>query len=98
MNYWSLDGPNRDRDKRSSAPNTRYHRIRCTIASPEKHRTIIQDPSNADLSNIYGYNGEHHLGDVERVPPIVIRDVPVVFLNRQQPPAQHLVVHVKPFD
>lgn len=41
---------------------------------------------------------EHHLGHVERVPPVVVRDVAVVLLHRQQPPAQHLVVDVEPLD
>lgn len=39
--------------------------------------------------------GEHHLGHVEGVPPVVVCDVPVILLDGQQPPAQHLVVHVE---
>lgn len=41
-------------------------------------------------------DGEHHLGDVEGMSPVVVRHVSVVLLHAQQPPAEHLVVNVKP--
>lgn len=43
-------------------------------------------------------DGEHHLRDVERVPPVVVGDVPVVLLHAQQPAAEHLVVDVEALD
>ena len=35
-------------------------------------------------------HGEHGLADVERVPPVVVLDRPVVLLHAQDPPAQRL--------
>ena len=39
---------------------------------------------------------EHHLGDVERVPPVVVGEAAVVLLHRAQPAAQDGVVDVEP--
>lgn len=41
---------------------------------------------------------EHHLGDVKRMSPIVVSNVPVVLLHTQQPATQYFVVYVKPLD
>jgi hypothetical protein len=43
-------------------------------------------------------NRKHHLRDVECVPPIVISNIPVVFLDTQQPTTQHFVIDVEAFD
>lgn len=43
-------------------------------------------------------DGEHHLGDVERVAPVVVGDVAVVLLDAEQPTAQHVLLDVEPFD
>lgn len=43
-------------------------------------------------------NGEHHLCNVERVTPIVISHMAIIFLHAQQPPTKHLVVNVEAFD
>lgn len=48
--------------------------------------------------NTYRYNGEHHLGDIEGVPPVVVDDVAVVLLHTEKPPTQHFVVYVEPLD
>jgi len=44
----------------------------------------VRDPSR--LSNVVAYhqNGEHDLGNVERVSPVVIRHVPVVAFHRDE--------------
>lgn len=47
------------------------------------------------VANTYRQNWEHHLGNVERVTPIMISNVTVIFLHTQQPSAQHLVFNVK---
>lgn len=45
-----------------------------------------------------GQDGEHHLGDVEGVPPVVVGDVSVVLFDGEQPPAQDFVFDVEAFD
>lgn len=40
--------------------------------------------------------GEHHLGNVECVPPIVVRHVAVVLLDAEQPTAKNIVLDVEP--
>lgn len=42
--------------------------------------------------------GEHHLCDIEGVPPVVVRNVTVIFFHAQKPSAKDFVVNVKPFD
>lgn len=47
------------------------------------------------MLNTYRQNGEHHLGDVERVTPVMVSNMSIIFLHAQQPSAQHFVVDVK---
>lgn len=43
-------------------------------------------------------NGEHHLGDVECMTPVVVSNVSIILLHAQQPPAKHFVVDVESLD
>lgn len=52
-----------------------------------------KNPSSKDT---HRQNSEHHLRNIERVPPVMIRDIAVVLLNAEQPSAQHAVVYVEP--
>lgn len=64
------------------------------------HRIYALGKKKKNLRNkkTYYQNSKHHLSHVKGVSPVVIRDVPIVFLDAQQPTAKHLVIDVETFD
>ena len=49
------------------------------------------------FSGAHMYNGEHHLSNVESMPPIVIGHISVVFLDTHEPSANCFCFYMKSF-
>lgn len=47
--------------------------------------------------NTYSQYGEHHLRNIERMPPIMISYIAVVLLHTQKPSAKYCIIYMEPF-
>ncbi len=63
------------------------------MTGPLKWHSVSQPATRA-----YCQNGEHHLGDVESVTPVMVGHQAVVFAHAQQPPGQRDELDVEPLD
>lgn len=50
------------------------------------------------IFSTYSNYRKHHLCYVESMPPVVVDDIAIVFLNTEKPTTQHFIIDMKPFD
>lgn len=66
----------------------------------DRKAKLVKFSLNFQFGRVYIYrnNWEHHLRDIECMPPIVISNISIVLFDAQQPSAQNFIINMKTFN